>query len=50
MNTFLVNQVNSVHRKSLTADKDKLLFVTGRGIRYFFFDAFLLGPGRIFEI
>ena len=28
MNTFLVNQVNSVHRKSVTADKDKLLLVT----------------------
>ena len=42
MNTFLVNQVNNVQRKSLTADKDELLFVTGRGIRYFVFDAFLV--------
>ena len=41
MNTFLVNQVNNVQRKSLTADKDELLFVTG-DIRYFVFDAFLL--------
>ena len=48
MNTFLVNQFNNVQRKSLTADKDQLLFVTGRDIRYFVFDAFLLWPDKIF--
>ena len=30
--------------------KDELLFVTDREICYFLFNAFLLGPGRIFKI
>ena len=28
-------------------DEDELLFVTSKDIRYFFFDIFLLVPGRI---
>ena len=33
--------------KNLHSYYDDLLFVTGKDIRYFFFAAFLLGPGRI---
>ena len=46
MNTFLVNQNNNAQRKTLTADEDELLFVTGKDICYFSFDTFLLRPGK----
>ena len=46
MNTFLVNQNNNAQRRTLTADEDELLFVTGKDICYFSFDTFLLRPGR----
>ena len=32
----------------LTADEHELSFVNGKDIRYFFFDAFLFGPDRIY--
>ena len=32
MNTFLVNQNNNAQRRTLTADEDELLFVTGKDI------------------
>ena len=40
-------QVNNAERKTLAATKDELLFVTGKDIRYFFFDTFLLGPSSL---
>ena len=43
-----MNQVNNEQRKTWTAEiKDELIFVSGKDIRYFFFDAFLLVLGKI---
>ena len=43
-----MNQVNNELRKTLTAEiKDELIFVSGKDIRYFFLDAFLLVLGKI---
>ena len=42
-----MNLVNNTERKTLTADEDKWLFVTGKDIRYFCYDAFLLESDKI---
>ena len=43
-----MNQVNNGLRKTLTAEiKDELIFLSGKNIRYFFLDAFLLVLGKI---
>ena len=43
-----MNQVSNEERETLVAEMmDELLFVTGKDIRYFFLDAFLLVLDRI---
>ena len=48
---FLMNQVNNEQRKTLTAEMRTscYLSITGKDIRFFFFDTFLLVhvPGRM---